>query len=714
MVVYYGKATPASGGSGGGSGDAVWGSITGTLSDQTDLANALAEKQDTLTAGTGIDITNDVISATGGSVSFDGTTINENASNELQAVGVVNQNTASGATTPLKLWEGTEEEWNVGGGTKDSYYDWDYSKDTKITVLSGTTVSVFTGCYGNGKFIMLPGWGLEQNNTVLYSSDGTTWNTSTMPSTKYWSAAAYGNGKYVALTWNTDTAAYSTDGITWNNATLPSSVMWTSVAYGNGKFIAVSRINEVGAISTDGETWTALTTPPYAFEKIIYAGDKFIAFPTSLAGKIFYTTNNGATWVEITMPNSTYVYKNAAYGNGIIVASSTNEGVGAYSTDGGITWQSNNKGNMILAYSNGCFVGFHLDTKEAVYSYNGLDWTVYTLSSLSEFYSFGVNVADNEGNFCTFSNNTADLVMFSILRVFTSEEIPTTSSTVYSAPAVTSALTITAVGTGTITLSDTNTYTYNAGGNAYSYYSVGESYPNYVCNIDGVGLKIGDNDIANLASYTAFTGATGSVAGSAGLVPAPAATDNDKYLKGDGTWATVSGGGLQNTATGSDSLTILGTPNTTNCSVNIGISSEITAGSEHEGGTAIGWWATATDYGTAIGSCDHGYGQGASSGLCGVAIGCGALAGIDSVAIGYDARDEYGRCIVLGEGAYPSASYQFVVSGKDANDYPTNYLLMDLTTGKIPNDRINGATGSFTSQDGKTVTVTNGVITSIV
>lgn len=37
-----------------------------------------------------------------------------------------------------------------------------------------------------------------------------------------------------------------------------------------------------------------------------------------------------------------------------------------------------------------------------------------------------------------------------------------------------------------------------------------------------------------------FTGATGVVAGTAGLVPAPAATDNTKYLKGDGTWSTVS------------------------------------------------------------------------------------------------------------------------------------------------------------------------------
>ena len=41
-------------------------------------------------------------------------------------------------------------------------------------------------------------------------------------------------------------------------------------------------------------------------------------------------------------------------------------------------------------------------------------------------------------------------------------------------------------------------------------------------------------------TYDAFTGADGTNAGSSGLVPAPSATDNNKYLKGDGTWASVS------------------------------------------------------------------------------------------------------------------------------------------------------------------------------
>lgn len=56
-------------------------------------------------------------------------------------------------------------------------------------------------------------------------------------------------------------------------------------------------------------------------------------------------------------------------------------------------------------------------------------------------------------------------------------------------------------------------------------------------NITITGTTISATD----TTYSAFSGATSSVAGSAGLVPAPTTSDPDKYLKGDGTWATLPG-----------------------------------------------------------------------------------------------------------------------------------------------------------------------------
>lgn len=290
----------------------------------------------------------------------------------------------------------------------------------------------------------------------------------------------------------------------------------------------------------------------------------------------------------------------------------------------------------------------------------------------------------------------------------------------------------------------------------------------------GSNISINNNIIsATDTTYSAFRGATSSVAGSTGLVPSPATGDREKYLKGDGTWATVSGGsGIQNTATGTNSLTILGAAANNNNALNIGVGTTAAAqsialgsGTENYEGTnygtsagynsiAIGYVADA-DNGISIGSFARSRNGGIAIGTgftseegyedyneadSGIAIGNYAKAQ-DSIVIGASSTavselggsivignsatvDGLGHMILIGDGAAPvnsngnpSTGYQFVI-GSGERDSQTeefiNYLMLDLRTGKIPNDRIDGATGSFTSQDGKTITVTNGVITSIV
>ena len=51
-------------------------------------------------------------------------------------------------------------------------------------------------------------------------------------------------------------------------------------------------------------------------------------------------------------------------------------------------------------------------------------------------------------------------------------------------------------------------------------------------------------------TYSTMAGATSSTAGASGLVPAPSAGDDGKYLKGDGTWDTVQSGTSTITGTG--------------------------------------------------------------------------------------------------------------------------------------------------------------------
>ena len=457
MVVYYGKATPASG-SGGGSGAAVWGAITGTLANQTDLQNALNEKQASLSseqitatnsgitsalvtqigtnasnistlqaqagnavltttaqtlsgaineldgsivsysAGTGILINNDVISAdgttpntvtlatvatsgdytdlsnkptiptvnnatltitqdgttvgtftanassdviialtSGSSVDIDDSTITENAQNKIQAVGVINQNTTAGATTPLKLWEGTEAEYNNSGVVKDTYYGWENVDSTWN--LIGNSHQRWCLIYAYDKFITL-----YSNSNLEYSSDGQNWTRIQPLPEAQWRSVAYGNGKLVAVanggsssfSSTTNIGAISSDGTTWSSITLPSAQEWYSVTYGNGMFVVVANNTNIYAYSSDGINWTESTLPSSGKWSIGYGNGLFIVYDRTDYSTKYAYSSDGVNWTESTLPaNQDSAYSHFAYGNGTFVITSTN--YAAYSTDG-IIW----------------------------------------------------------------------------------------------------------------------------------------------------------------------------------------------------------------------------------------------------------------------------------------------------------------------------------------------------------------------------------------
>jgi hypothetical protein len=56
-----------------------------------------------------------------------------------------------------------------------------------------------------------------------------------MPSSADWHGVTYGNGKFVVITYGSNTAAYSTDGINWTASPtgLLSSADWRGVTYGD-------------------------------------------------------------------------------------------------------------------------------------------------------------------------------------------------------------------------------------------------------------------------------------------------------------------------------------------------------------------------------------------------------------------------------------------------------------------------------------------------
>ena len=145
-------------------------------------------------------------------------------------------------------------------------------------------------------------------------------------------------------------------------------------------------------------------------------------------------------------------------------------------------------------------------------------------------------------------------------------------------------------------------------------------------------------------------------------------------------------GFLKNTATGTNSLTLLGNTATNQDSINIGTNS-----------TSMGNWNVTLGtgaYGGVMEAVAIGHGANYSSNRPGggnhsVAIGSGSRASAGySTAIGYGAIADNSYAIQLGYGTNNTASTLAI--GFNG----TNYQLLDGTTGKIPNARLNTLVGA--------------------
>ena len=173
-----------------------------------------------------------------------------------------------------------------------------------------------------------------------------------------------------------------------------------------------------------------------------------------------------------------------------------------------------------------------------------------------------------------------------------------------------------------------------------------------------------------------------------------------EFLTTDGTdasWASVDA--LQNTATGTYALTILGTPTTATNATNICEGSSVTG----EGGLATGRNSTAGKWGAAYGLGASATGLGsvalgrtANVGAQGaIAIGNGAQAlnlngGVGSIAIGQSATANNTGAIQIGEGTI-SVANTFKVANHNGN-----YEIMSAD-GTIPTARLTNAINKYSS-----------------
>lgn len=200
----------------------------------------------------------------------------------------------------------------------------------------------------------------------------------------------------------------------------------------------------------------------------------------------------------------------------------------------------------------------------------------------------------------------------------------------------------------------------------------------------GSNISIQETSSGNVISatdttYSPFVGTDGQTSGSAGLVPAPATTDDGKFLKADGTWDTAGSPITVVQTTGTSPTDVMSQSATTGM--------VFTDPSSKEQLRIGGGNVRATSYGVALGYDAHAQGlnstaighSAASSSASSIAVGNSAIAsGSHSIAIGTSALANVNRAIAIGAFASASQAGEINVgSGVQNLGYNnTNYRLL--------------------------------------
>ena len=506
------------------------------VSEFTNDANYVTEsqletKQDTLVSGTNIKTINNQSLLGSGNIDIQG-------GGSSTAEEIVNANEATGVISPLKVWQGTEQEWTNGKGI--DWYNWrtnaafgvkqtnnfssvqdltsiisdqniyiGYKYNTTSYIYSTDGVNWSSGTFPSpvGYCLCVDNGFIFTNNSddskIMFSSDGINWTEVTLVSAT-WDACAYGNGTYVLVSTRqgVPNVAVSQNGVDWTIKTLYSSSVGslTGIAFGNGTFVVVRGISSEQQLyysEDNGSTWKTdyNINPSYQMGYPVFSKGKFIVTGYN-SDKAAYSAD-GKIWTTVNLPSSESWYLNRSTENAFFIWA-PNTTSAAYSTDG-ITWNAVNLPIVPSAYFPfSCFNKFIFKNgKDLYYSSDGNNWASLDLGSN---FASSTNIFNTcKKGMITASKTTTDYATLGDIfnQVYTLDTTPTTVSTVYSEPNTASALTITSVGTGTITLSDNNTYTYTNSGDVVTYQTIGDAYPNYLANINGIGVKIGNTLIAD-------------------------------------------------------------------------------------------------------------------------------------------------------------------------------------------------------------------------
>jgi alpha-tubulin suppressor-like RCC1 family protein len=188
--------------------------------------------------------------------------------------------------------------------TDGNVYGMGYNGDGEFGVGDYTTDAL------EPRFVRIGGIGAKVSCgdyfTYLIESDGTVYSTG---------IDEYGRlGLYNLV----DKGIYSSDGETWYSSSLPN-YWYNDVAYGNGRFVMVAQGDGVAVSSTDGMNWTSsyMNTSSYIVSSaVIFDGTKFVSTAYfSENGYNIATSTDGVLWTT-TKTEANQIWGTIAYGDG--------------------------------------------------------------------------------------------------------------------------------------------------------------------------------------------------------------------------------------------------------------------------------------------------------------------------------------------------------------------------------------------------------------
>jgi hypothetical protein len=218
----------------------------------------------------------------------------------------------------IPLWQSTDATtWKGLGGSASKAGMWTSNSIYRVPSTTRATY-VFNP---EGKEILYTQYSSSNNAPHLYSNDGGTfWTFTTIP------------------------ASYDSSGNTINYPYIKNS------AYGNGKFVVLSSNSDLNTVSVseNGTSWTT-TTLAQSFansnNKLVFAKDYFFAWETTVTNATIQYSTNGESWGIINSSNiaTSRTWNNILdYKDGYLFISSN----GSYYTTDLFTWSTEITGTM--------------------------------------------------------------------------------------------------------------------------------------------------------------------------------------------------------------------------------------------------------------------------------------------------------------------------------------------------------------------------------